>query len=76
MSAARAPSSIIGTSACHTLPVWSSLIAVSWMIGVGRDRPTGSPAASHPAGNVGPSASAQIIAAPKGPLPHFCGRTS
>src|SRR3546814_7024728 len=44
--------------------------------GVGYGLPTGSPPAFQPSKRVGPSASAQQIAAPNGSLPHFCDRRS
>jgi hypothetical protein len=52
--------------------------AATWIHGVAHGRPTGSPWASQPSKRTGASASAsaQIIAALNGPLPHFCGRTS
>jgi hypothetical protein len=78
ISTCSAPRVIIGTSALQTLSVWSSLRAATWIHGVAHGRPTGSPWASQPSKRTGASASAsaQIIAALNGPLPHFCGRTS
>jgi hypothetical protein len=66
----------MATNGRHVLSVCSSDVPRQTISGVGYGAPTGSPAASQPSKRVGPSASAQMIAAPNGSLPHFCDRRS